>query len=412
PQRLRRFAAEARLLGRLSHPGIARILEAGLQEIPGPGGAVLAVPFLILELVEGERLDRYAARISPTDRLRLFALLCDAVDHAHQQGVIHRDLKPSNVLVDRTGQPKVLDFGVACACAASRSGGREPTRSTSTGQVLGSLPYMSPEQLGGDPRRVDARADVYALGVILHEMLTGRPPVDVRDLPLAEAAARVAGTEAAAELAPSLGDDLRRLLGAALARDRERRYGSAAELAREVRRHLAREPVRGFAGGSRLDPWNHARKEPSLTASRLKELLSDMALDPDLMARYFRDPEAVMESAGLDERERTALQSGNPVLLHACLFGLPAAPSGQAAWPVFPVLWPVYPAWGTAAWPGYGGGGWLQQAVPAAQPPAAPPSPAEEPAPAAPPSEVPQDREPEGSPRHPSRKKTRGAAEP
>ncbi len=174
---LRRFASEAELMGRLHHPGIAQIFEAGQEEFQSPEGAVYRLPFLAMEYVRGERLDRWAAAgdRSLSDRLRLFAEVCDAVDHAHRQGVLHRDLKPANILVDEAGHPKVLDFGIARAVG---SASEAPTPLTTKGQIVGTLAYMSPEQLDADSARIDALSDVYALGVILYEMLAGRPPYE------------------------------------------------------------------------------------------------------------------------------------------------------------------------------------------------------------------------------------------
>lgn len=238
----RRFAAEAQLLGRLDHPGIVRIYEAGIQEIGDSNGSIFRLPFLVMELVKGQRLDHFLSRrpLDLTQRLELFVEICDAVDHAHVQGVIHRDLKPANLLVREDRQPKVVDFGIACRLDCESD---DLSRLTATGQVLGSLAYMSPEQLDGDPRRVDARCDVYALGVILYQMLSGRLPYDVRRASIHEAAAVIHGTRPAPlELgrrswSHSLGEITSRAMKPSLGD----RFGSAADLARAVRQFLARE---------------------------------------------------------------------------------------------------------------------------------------------------------------------------
>jgi hypothetical protein len=243
PQVLRRFASETRVLARLRAPGIARVLEAGVEQIPDPSGKLYPLPFLVMELVRGERLDVHARRpeVSLADRLRLFAEVCDAVHHAHQQGVIHRDLKPANILVEESGRPKVLDFGIA---RLIENAGEHP-RLTTTGNVIGSLAYMSPEQLGGGSRRVDAAADIYALGVICYEMLTGRLPFDVRGLSVAEAAVAISRTAA-----PPLGAHDRALAGElativarAIDKDPRQRHHSAAELSADVRRCLESLPA-------------------------------------------------------------------------------------------------------------------------------------------------------------------------
>src|SRR5262249_51029755 len=162
PALLRRFAHEAQILGRLHHPGIAQIYEAGVAED--------GQPYFALELIRGATLDEYVRRhaLDPAARLGLLGRVCDAVQHAHEHGVVHRDLKPGNILVDEAGQPKVLDFGVARATDADLL---TSTGHTRTGQLVGTLSYMSPEQVTADPAAVDQRSDVYALAVILFELL-------------------------------------------------------------------------------------------------------------------------------------------------------------------------------------------------------------------------------------------------
>src|SRR5262249_4771424 len=158
---------EAQILGRLHHPGIAQIYEAGLAQD--------GQPFFAMELIRGEPVDEHARLrgLTPPARLELLARVCDAVQHAHEQGVIHRDLTPSHILVDEAGQPKVLAFGVARATDADLW---TSTGHTRTGQLVGTLGYMSPEQVAADPARLDRRSDVYTLGVILFELLAGRLP--------------------------------------------------------------------------------------------------------------------------------------------------------------------------------------------------------------------------------------------
>ena len=254
---VRRFAAEAELMGRLHHPGIAQIFEAGVEEYQSPEGNLHRLPFLAMEYVRGERLDRWAADKghSLRDRLRLFAEVCDAVDHAHGQGVLHRDLKPANILVDEGGHPKVLDFGIA---RAVESASETPTPLTGTGQMVGTLAYMSPEQLDADRGRIDARSDVYALGVILYQLLAGRPPYDIHQLGVAEAALLIEQTEAAplGSVRRELAGDLETIAAKAMAKGRERRYRSPAELAADVRRYLAGQPIRARPAS----PWYRWRK--------------------------------------------------------------------------------------------------------------------------------------------------------
>jgi tetratricopeptide (TPR) repeat protein len=234
---LKRFRAEAELLGHLRHPGIAQVFDAGTVTVDGR-----EVPYLAMEYIEGSRGLLDSAReqaLDRTERLRLFADVCDAVHHGHQRGVIHRDLKPGNILVDLEGRPKVIDFGLARALDPAVLG--VSLAHTRAGEIFGTLPYMSPEQIAGNLFDVDVRSDVYALGCILCEMVTGRPPIDVEGLALPEVGRRIA--EEPPRIPGTLPADLRWILTKTLEKDPARRYPSASELAADVRRLLASEPV-------------------------------------------------------------------------------------------------------------------------------------------------------------------------
>jgi non-specific serine/threonine protein kinase/serine/threonine-protein kinase len=262
-QVIARFEAERQALALMDHPGIAQVFEAGATDTGRPYFAMEYVPGVpVTAFCDGERLG-----VRP--RLELFLLICDAVQHAHQKGVIHRDLKPSNVLVamrDGVPAPKVIDFGIVKA--ASEPAGA--TLMTREGMIVGTLGYMSPEQAGASDA-VDTRSDIYSLGVLLYELLTGQPPFDsdrLRKAALSDAvrvireeeppplATRVArsGEDHVATIARSRSADPRRLMRElrgelqwitmrALEKEPDRRYASAAELAADVRRHLADEPV-------------------------------------------------------------------------------------------------------------------------------------------------------------------------
>lgn len=241
PALLRRFGLEAEMLGRLQHPGIAQIFEAGAADA---GEGALRRPFIAMELVPGPPLLEYAKQkgLPTRERVRLMAEVCHAVQHAHQRGVIHRDLKPQNILVDDHGRPKVLDFGVARAVGADV---QATTVHTSVGQLIGTLPYMSPEQVLADPREIDTRSDVYALGVILFEMLTGKQPLDLanRSVPDAVSIIRNQDPMRLSSISRVYRGDLEVIVAKALEKDKRRRYQSAAELAADLEHYLAGEPI-------------------------------------------------------------------------------------------------------------------------------------------------------------------------
>ena len=257
---LRRFTHEADILGQLEHSGIACIYEAGTADVIQSDSAACHLPpqvqFFAMEFVRGRALDEYAAdqKLSISGRLELFARICDAVQHAHQKGVIHRDLKPANILVvdesetdgavkqAAVGRPKILDFGVARLTDADM---QSVTLQTDVGQLIGTLPYMSPEQVLGDSRRLDTRSDIYSLGVMLFELLSGRTPYDLRGRSLAEAARIITEQEPASlgSINSVLRGDLDNIVLKALEKEKDRRYVSAAELAADIRRFLNNQPI-------------------------------------------------------------------------------------------------------------------------------------------------------------------------
>ena len=234
---LRRFRQEAHALARLQHPGIAQVYEAGTAETPfGPQ------PYFAMEFIRGQSLRAYVEQHRPSvrQRLELVARICDAVQHAHQRGLIHRDLKPSNILVDDTGQPRILDFGVARLTDSDV----QVTRLTDLGQLIGTLAYMSPEQVLADPMELDTRSDVYALGVILYELLAGRLPYTVSTR-LHEAVNTIQheDPQRLSSISRAYRGDLETIAAKALEKDKTRRYGSAAALAADIRRYLQNEPI-------------------------------------------------------------------------------------------------------------------------------------------------------------------------
>jgi len=248
-EQLARFTYEAEVLGRLRHPGIAQIHASGTFR-RGP----LTVPFFIMELVaEARPITEYVREqgLGLTARVALFRAVCDAVAHGHRRGVVHRDLKPANILVDAAGDPKVIDFGVA------RSTATDPARAglcTLAGQLVGTLAYMSPEQLDGRVDEIDTRSDVYALGLVLHELLVGDLPPGLMGhmRPEAARASRDTGSSAAvaveraamaAGCARSAARSLAAIVAACLAPDAADRYATAGDVKVELDRWIAGEPV-------------------------------------------------------------------------------------------------------------------------------------------------------------------------
>jgi serine/threonine protein kinase/tetratricopeptide (TPR) repeat protein len=266
---LRRFEQEAHALGRLQHPGIAQIYEAGMADSGfGPQ------PYFAMEYISGQTLIEYVEehRLDVRARLELMAKVCDAMNHAHQRGIIHRDLKPGNILVDQAGQPKILDFGVARVADSEV----EMTRQTDLGQLLGTLPYMSPEQVQPDPEELDIRSDVYALGVIMYELLAGHLPHDMRQMALPEIVQTIRDVDPI-----SLGSikriyrgDIETIVAKALEKDKTRRYASAAELAADIRRYLADQPIVARPPTTNYQLQKFARRHKALVSGAVAVVLA------------------------------------------------------------------------------------------------------------------------------------------
>ncbi|MGB2663487.1 MAG: serine/threonine-protein kinase [Candidatus Acidiferrum sp.] len=258
PQLLQRFERESQALGRLHHPGIAQIYEAGSAETP-----MGLLPFFAMELIRGEPLTIYAAKhkLPMRERLALMIQICEAVQHAHQRGIIHRDLKPGNILVDETGQPKILDFGLARATDSDT----EVTRQTDVGQLLGTLQYMSPEQVLADPLALDTRSDVYALGVILYELLSGKLPYDLpRQLHEATRTIQEVDPNPLSSVNRVYRGDVETIAAKALEKDKTRRYASAADLAADIRRYLDDQPIQAKPASASYQLQKFARRHKTL----------------------------------------------------------------------------------------------------------------------------------------------------
>lgn len=269
---LKRFEREIELQAQLKHPNIVAIFDSG--------STVEGAPYYVMDYIRGLRIDTYARerKLALPQILELFNGVCEAVQYAHQQGVIHRDLKPSNVLVDTEGNPKVLDFGLAKAMTSDA----EPVISL-TEEIVGTLPYMSPEQARGTQDEIDTRTDVYALGVMLYELLTGKYPypvagkmmdvlrhiMDTPPTPPSRLWNQLSGvlsgsrSKRRSSQCP-IDDEVETIVLKALSKDRERRYQSPADLARDIRHYIAREPLEAKRDSGwyllRKMVWRHRRR--------------------------------------------------------------------------------------------------------------------------------------------------------
>ena len=288
---VQRFEQERQALAIMDHPNIARVLDGGMTST--------AQPFFVMELVNGLPLNKFCdeAKLGIRERLELFIPICQAVQHAHQKGIIHRDLKPANILVtiiDGRPVPKVIDFGVAKATTGRLT---EETMSTSFGAVVGTLEYMSPEQAGYSGEDIDTRADIYSLGVILYEILTGLRPIDAKRLGKgallemirilkeeepSRPSTRLSTDKSLPSLAAIRQSDPKRLLSLlrgeldwvvmkCLEKQRDRRYETANGLARDLQHYLADEPVeaRPPSPAYRLTKFLSRNKGPVLAAGLL-----------------------------------------------------------------------------------------------------------------------------------------------
>ncbi|MBU6221871.1 MAG: serine/threonine protein kinase [Planctomycetes bacterium] len=291
---VRRFEYEARILARLRHPTIAQIFTFGTYH-DGDG----VVPFFVMEMVEaGRPITRHAveARLGVREIVTLFRRVCAAVAHGHQKGVIHRDLKPGNILVDAAGEPKVIDFGVARSIGPDHG---DPTQMTRAGDVVGTLRYMSPEQLGVGDGDVDARSDVYALGLVLHEALAGCLPYDLRGMSFVEAArvlddpspASMAAVQRAAEDAGCGSLDSRALatiVATCLSKRPGDRYATAVEVEAELGRWLAGEAILARPPTTAESLIRFARRNRATTAAAVAIIVTLIAATSGITFFYLR----------------------------------------------------------------------------------------------------------------------------
>jgi len=263
---LRRFEKEAEYLGKLQHPGIAQIHIVGTYTSDFGD-----VPFYVMEyLANAKPITNYAHEHGLTlhAKLALFKHVCEAVSHGHDRGIVHRDLKPGNILVDAHGTPKVIDFGVARSTDSDLT---LESMKTDSGQLVGTLQYMSPEQFGPDPEDLDGRADVYSLGVVFYELLSGSPPYSVKKKALHEAS-RVVCEQNPVPLrlaTKSIPRDVSAICERCLQKSRDRRYHTAGELAADIGRFLAGQPVRAKSGGLKFPDALRPLKDNKIRAAVL-----------------------------------------------------------------------------------------------------------------------------------------------
>jgi WD40 repeat protein/serine/threonine protein kinase len=314
---LRRFKNEAETLGRLRHPGIAQVYEAGTH------GGEQGIPYFAMEHIPGGKaITQYAEEygLSTRKRLGLFAKVCDAVHHGHQRGIIHRDLKPGNILADEHGQPRVIDFGVARATDVDVT---IATLQTDVGELIGTLRYMSPEQCEGDAIELDTRSDVYSLGVVLFELLTGELPYDFTSTPPFEAPRIIREQEPRRLSAVNrvLPGDVETIVLKALEKDRERRYQSASDLAQDIRRYLDHKPIEAKRG-SRLYVLRKTLRRHRITAAVASGFAAVLVFSAVGLALLYRDSE---------QQRRIAAQNAEQLRRAAYLNNIALAQQAHAA---------------------------------------------------------------------------------
>ena len=291
---MRRFEFEAQTLALLQHQAIAQIHEAGTYD-DGSG----ARPFFAMEYVPGAReLGDYVKEqnLDTTTRLELFRAACDGVEYGHRRGVIHRDLKPGNILVDEGGRPKIIDFGVARSTDSDAVSG---TLATEAGQLIGTLQYMSPEQVDLDPAELDTRSDIYALGVLLHEMLTGEFPYLLTGASLTKAAQLIKESRPRrlGEIDAKFRGDLETICLKALEKDRNDRYQSVGELSEDIRRFLADEAIMARQSTRTEQLRRFVRKHRLATAATAVVSLALLSLTILSVILYFDAKRALVQSS-------------------------------------------------------------------------------------------------------------------
>jgi serine/threonine protein kinase len=332
-QVLARFEAERQALALMDHPNIARVLDAGTT--------AAGRPFFVMELVKGVPLTKYCDehRLTPRDRLELFVPVCQAIQHAHQKGIIHRDVKPSNVLVclyDGKAVPKVIDFGIAKAMGEQLT---EKTLVTGFGNVVGTLEYMSPEQAELNQLDIDTRSDIYSLGVLLYELLTGTTPLEkkrlkagamlevlrvIREEESPRPSTRLSTMDELPSVAANRGLEPKKLTGLvrgeldwivmkALEKERNRRYETASAFAADVQRYLHDEPVQACPPSAWYRFGKFARRHKTaltmaavVTAALMTALITLVVSDVRVRSEHRDKVQALQDKADAEEQRANA----------------------------------------------------------------------------------------------------------
>ncbi len=326
-----RFEAEQQALAMMDHPNIARVLDVGTTDT--------GQPYFVMELVKGIPITTYcdANCLTPRERLELLVPVCQAIQHAHQKGIIHRDIKPSNILVtlhDGTPEPKVIDFGVAKAIEQRLT---ERTLFTQLGQVVGTPEYMSPEQAEMSGLDIDTRSDIYSLGVLTYELLTGSTPLErrrLREAGIGEVLRRVREEDPPrpstrlstadqlvsiakrrktepAKLARLVRGELDWIVMKALEKDRTRRYATANGLARDLQRYLADEPVEAGPPSARYRLGKFARRHRAALATAAAfaiVLVAATAVSAWLALRAAKSKEEAVQAYAAETEQRRLAQ--------------------------------------------------------------------------------------------------------
>ncbi len=292
----RRFELESHVLGQIRHPGIAQIFEAGVVDTQFG-----KQPFFAMEYVDGDELLEFVEKRSPSTRelLRLFIRICDSVQFAHNKGYIHRDLKPGNIMVDEDRQPKILDFGLARATEPDQS---TLARQTASGVLVGTLQYMSPEQCSSDASGVDARTDIYSLGVILYRLLTKKLPHNFSGKNLSQAVRTLQEEEPSGIRATDrhLAVDLEIIVMKALEKSMVRRYQTVSSFAADLERYLNDKPIHARRPSTWYRLTKFSRRHKGLVGGLMTAFLS-LSIGTGLAIWKAVDAEAARKSAVASE---------------------------------------------------------------------------------------------------------------